>query len=80
MWVLAQVFEHLTLYFPQDPKFMQCFFTVYRIFQKHNTHGKQFLAVITLDALNFSTNFPFGHEGPAENVLSLQSPSSKQKL
>jgi hypothetical protein len=31
-----------------------------------------------LDAQNFPTNIPFGHEGPAENVLPLQSPSSEE--
>jgi len=43
-----------------------------------HTHRQQLLAVIFLDAQNFSTNFPFGYEVPAENVLPLHSPSSEE--
>jgi len=56
---------------------MHCCFTVHRIFQEHNTH-RQLLAVISLDTQNFSTNCPFGHEGPAENVLPLHCPSYEE--
>jgi hypothetical protein len=78
MWVFPQVFGPLTLYYPKEPKFMHCCFTVHRIFQEQNICRQQLLAVISLDAQNFSTNCPFSHEGPAENVLSLHSPSSEE--
>ena len=71
MWVFPHVFGSLT------PNFMHCCFTVHRIFQEHNTR-RQLLAVISLDTQNFSTNCPFGYEGPAENVLPLYCPSYEE--
>jgi hypothetical protein len=46
---VSQVSGPLNPYFPYDPKFMHCCFTVHRIFHQHNMHI-QLLVAISLDA------------------------------
>jgi hypothetical protein len=78
MRVFPQIFGLLTNIFHKSLTLCTVVSLFIEFFKNVNTCRQQLPVVISLDPQNVSTNFPFGHEGPAENVLTLYSPTFEE--